>query len=221
MTNLKTMKTLCIAFILVVFNTSAEAQNDATNQLEWKLIKKSKKGDGWKLYKRKVSNSKIKEVKIVGKINSPMQIAQASSMDLFVDSSVYKTKKGKSLGWFKIFKHTKEEIELYSFMKGNIMYKDRDVVVRYNTYKDETKNAMGVKWHQIDKEGYEPTDTVIRMPVDMGDWRFEIIDSESCMATLKFQFDPGGKTPNWMINMIVKYYAPHEFKHLKELCENK
>ena len=221
MISLRTTKILCIAFILVLFNTTVDAQSEATDQLEWKLIKKKKKGDSWQLYKSKISNSKVKEVKIVGKINSPMQIAQESSMDLFVDSSVYKTKKGKSLGWFKIFKRTKEEIELYSFMKGNLMYKDRDVVVRYITYKDEIQNAIGVKWNQIDKEGYEPTDTVIRMPIDMGDWRFEKIDSASCMATLKFLFDPGGKTPDWMINMIVKYYAPHEFEHLKELCENK
>ena len=36
---------------------------------------------------------------------------------------------------------------------------------------------------------------------------------------MTFQFDPGGSTPTWLINMIVKYYAPHEFNHLKNLCE--
>jgi len=141
-------------------------------------------------------------------------------MKLFVDSSVYVSKKGKSLGWFKIFKHTENEIELYSFMKGSFLTKDRDVVVRYKTYEDSTGNTMGVKWHQIDKEGYEATDTIIRMPVDMGNWRFDKLDSESCKATMIFQFHPGGSPPAWLINMIVKYYAPHEFKHLRQLCEN-
>jgi|GEM_PF-3453992 len=214
------IKVLCLTMLFMAFNISSNAQNQSTNNNEWKLIKQKKKGDGWQLYKRKLSDSKFQEVKIVGKINSSMQKAQTSSMEFFVDSTAYISKKGKSLGWFKIFKHTEDEIELYSFMKGNFLTKDRDVLVRYKTYEDSAGNAMGVKWHHIEKEGYEATDTVIRMPVDIGNWRFDKLDSESCMATMTFQFHPGGNPPTWLVNMIVKYYAPHELEHLRSICKN-
>ncbi len=207
--------------ILLLFNATSIAQQQISSHREWKLIKTKKKGDGWKLYKRKVPGAQFQEAKIVGQINASMQLAQSSSMQLFVDSSVYVSKKGKSLGWFEIFKQTENEIELYSFMKGNFLYKDRDVVVRYNTFEDADNEIMGVKWHHINKEGYEARDSIIRMPVDIGNWSFNKLDSEACMAEMTFQFHPGGSPPAWLINMIVKYYAPHEFEHLKKLCEHK
>ncbi len=213
------INTLYSLVILMVLCSSALAQNQVTGNHDWKLIKTNKKGDGWKLYKRNVDGFKFQEAKIVGVINSSMQVAQSSSMDLFVDSSVYVSKKGKSLGYFEIFKQTEDEIELYSFMKGNILYKDRDVTVRYETYDDSNGKSVGVMWQQFDKIGYEPTEDIIRMPIDIGDWNFENLGSDKCLATMTFQFDPGGSTPTWLINMIVKYYAPHEFNHLKKLCE--
>lgn len=214
------MKIMFIAIIAITFNKTLIAQNQATNNQEWKLVKTEKKSESWKLYKRKIVDSKFQEFKVVGKINCSMKNAQSNSMKLFVDSTAYISKKGKSLGWFKVFKHTEDEIELYSFMKGGFLVKDRDVVVRYRTFKDSTGNALGVKWHQIDKDGYEATDKIIRMPVDKGNWRFEKIDSKSCMAEMTFQFHPGGNPPAWMINMVSKSVIPHELEHLRELCEN-
>jgi len=218
-TQLKLIRTLCLLIPILAFSQAGFTQDQTDNQHKWKLIKTKKKGDGWKLYVRKVPGANFQEAKIVGKINSSMKIAQTNSMKLFLDSSVYMSKKGKSLGWFKVFKQTEDEIELYSYMKGGFLTKDRDVVVRYKTYEDSSGNALGVAWHQIDKVGYEATDTIIRMPVDMGNWRFDKLDSERCMATMIFQFHPGGSPPAWLIKMIVKYYAPHEFEHLKQLCE--
>ena len=212
-------KIICFAIVVMTFNFTSIAQNQTTNNQEWKLIKTKKKGEGWHLYKSKVAGSKFREFKVVGKINCSMQKAQTNSMKLFVDSTAYITKKGKSLGWFKVFKHTEDEIELYSFMKGGFLVKDRDVVVRYRTFEDSTGNALGVKWHQIDKEGYEATDEIIRMPVDKGNWRFEKIDSKSCMAEMTFQFQPGGNPPAWMINTVSKSVIPHELEHLRELCK--
>ena len=218
MKNASTIIFLTMVFLVVSF--SLVAQNQTANNLDWKLIKTKKKGDGWNLYKRKIPGAKFQEVKIVGKINASAQMAQTSSMKMFVDSSVYVSKKGKSLGWFTVFKQTEDEIELYSFMKGNFLYKDRDVVVRYGTFENATSNTWGVKWQQIDKEGYAASDSIIRMPMDKGNWQFQMIDSTSCMAELSFQFHPGGSPPTWLINMIVKYYAPHEFEYLKGICEN-
>ncbi len=219
MKNLNWTKIIGIMTVIIALNLSAMAQNQVANDPEWKLIKTGKKGESWKLYKRKVPGTKLFEVKIVGEIKSSMQSAQINAMNLFIDSSVYTSKKGKSLGWFKIFKQTEDEIELYSFMKGSFPVKDRDVIVRYKTYEVPNGNALGVKWHQIDKPGYEATDTIIRMPVDEGDWRFDKIDENRCMATMKFHFQPGGSPPSWLINMVTKSYTPHEFEHLKKRCE--
>ena len=63
------------------------------------------------------------------------------------------------------------KLNFTSFMKGNILYKDRDVTVRYETYDDSNGKSVGVKWQQFDKIGYEPTEDIIRMPIDIGDWK--------------------------------------------------
>lgn len=83
MKNASTIIFLTMVFLVVGF--SLVAQNQTANNPDWKLIKTKKKGDGWNLYKRKVPGAKFQEVKIVGKINASAQMAQTSSMKMFVE----------------------------------------------------------------------------------------------------------------------------------------
>ncbi|WP_411030407.1 hypothetical protein [Spongiimicrobium sp. 3-5] len=218
------IKIICLAIMAVTFCPASIAQDQATDNHEWKLIKKKrnkKKVEGWSLYKRKVSGSKLHEFKVVGKVNSSMKTAQGTAMEMFTDSSLYFSRKGKPTGTFKILEQTENELTLYSYMYGRAFVKDRDVVVRYSLYEDLMGKAMGVKWHQVDVAGYEATDKVVRMPVDIGDWRFKEIDHNSCMASGTFRFHPGGNPPAWMINMMAKWVIPSEIVHLREFVKSK
>lgn len=183
---------------------------------EWKLIKTNNKGDGWKIYKAKVPNSKLNQVKIIGKVNCSIEDAQKIVWKMILDSNMRITKKGKSLGYVKVLESSENEMVVYDFMKGSFLVKDRDVIVRYTLVKDTLKNATGIKWSQVDLKGFEPTPSVIRMPIATGSWYFEKIDSTSCLATEKFRFHPGGSPPAWIINMVVKSSIPIELKHLRE-----
>lgn len=183
---------------------------------EWKLIKTNNKGDGWKIYKAKVPNSKLNQVKIIGKVNCSIEDAKKIVWKMILDSNMRITKKGKSLGYVKVLESSENEMVVYDFMKGSFLVKDRDVIVRYTLVKDTLKNATGIKWSQVDLKGFEPTPSVIRMPIATGSWYFEKIDSTSCLATEKFRFHPGGSPPAWIINMVVKSSIPIELKHLRE-----
>ncbi len=198
----------------ITFSSNMTAQEQIAAN-DWKLIKEKTKGEGWKIYKRKVPDTKLHEVKMITKINCSYEEAQAKIFSMFINPEFYISDKGKPMGTFKILDSTANELTLYSYMYGPGPVKDRDVVVRYTLYEDTILNVKGVKWHHIEKEGYEPTDTIIRMPVDIGNWRFEKIDSSSCMATNTLRFDPGGNPPYMIINMIVKWVLPNEIKHFK------
>lgn len=192
----------------------------AQNQ-EWKLIKTNKKEDGWKVYKAKVPNSELDQVKIIGKVNCSIEEAQKIAWEMILDSTMRITKKGKSLGFVKVLESSENSMVVYDFMKGSFLVKDRDVVVRYTLIKDTVNNTTGIKWSQVDVKGYEPTDSIVRMPIATGSWNFEKIDSTSCMATENFRFHPGGNPPAWLINMVVKSSIPIELKHLREAVKNK
>lgn len=213
------IKLICLTILLMAFGTSLIAQNKAANNQEWKLVKtkkKKKKNEGYKVYKTKIPDSKLKQFKIVGKVNCSTVEAQKIAWKMITDSTMRTTKKGKSLGYVKVLEHSENEMVVYDFMKGSFLVKDRDVVVRYTMFKDSLKNSTGIKWSQVDVKGYEPTDSIIRMPIATGSWSFKKIDSTSCMATETFRFHPGGNPPAWLINMVVKSMIPIELKKLRE-----
>lgn len=210
------IKILLIAIIAVTFNEGLIAQNLDIINLEWKLIKTKKKDQGYQIFKGNVPSSKLNYYKVVGKVNCSIQEAQTAYMNQITDSTMRITKKGKSLGWVKVLERTDKELVTYDYMEGYFMTKPRDVIARYTIFEDSTTNVMGVKWTQIDWEGYEPSDSIVRMPVATGSWSFEKIDSANCVATGTFHFHPGGKIPTWLLNMVVKSSIPIELKHLRK-----
>lgn len=213
-------RTISMVMFFIAFLTfsNAQAQNSSKNS-EWKLIKENTKGQGWSLYKKSTSDSKLQQFKIVGPVSSSAKQAQKAAIDLAINPEHYTTKKGKVLGTFKILEKTEKEFMLYSLMYGPRFMKDRDVVIRYKLYEDSINNIMGLKWHHIDKSEYPPTQKMIRMPVDIGDWKFEEIDENSCIATNILQFNPGGNIPSWMLNMMVKSMLPVEIENMREIVK--
>jgi hypothetical protein len=214
MNYLKMSRILCMAILCLTISHISMGQNQ-----EWKLIKTNDKGDGWKVYKAKVSDSKLNQVKIIGKVNCSIEEAQKIAWKMILDSTMRITKKGKSLGYVKVLERSENEMVVYDFMKGSFLVKDRDVVVRFTLINDSLKNTTGIKWSQVDLKGYEPADSVIRMPLATGSWNFEKIDSTRCMATENFRFHPGGNPPAWVINMVVKSSIPIELKYLREFVK--
>ena len=207
---------MIFAALLTFSNAGAQDSNKNSN---WKLIKENTKGQGWSLYKKDATDSKLQQFKIVGIVSSSTRLAQKAAVDLAINPEHYTTKKGKVLGTFKILEQTEKEFTLYSLMYGPGFMKDRDVVIRYNLYEDSINNIMGLKWHHIDKKEYPPTKKIIRMPVDIGDWRFEEVDKNSCIATNILQFNPGGSIPSWMLNMMVKSMLPVEIENMREIVK--
>ncbi len=216
MKNSKMTKIISFALVFLTIGFTSIAQNKATNNEEWKLVKAKKKGEGWQIYQMNVSNSKLNQYKIVGKMNCSPKQAQTTYWKMITDPALRITKKGKSLGWVRVLDQTDNEMVVYDFMEGNFMAKARDVIARYTLFEDSTQNSMGIKWKQTDWKGYEATDTIIRMPVAMGSWSFEKIDSENCLATGTYQFHPGGNPPAWLINWVVKKTSPIELEHLRK-----
>jgi hypothetical protein len=212
---LKLSRIICLAVICLTISHMSMAQNQ-----EWKLIKTNKKGDGWKVYKSKVPDSKLNQVKIIGKVSCSIEEAQKIAREMILDSTMRITKKGKSLGYVKVLERSENSMVVYDFMKGSFLVKDRDVVVRYTLFKDTVKNITGIKWSQVDIKGYEPSDSIVRMPIATGSWNFKEIDSTSCMATEFFRFHPGGNPPAWMINMVVKSSIPIELEHLRKTIKS-
>ncbi len=207
------------AIFLFAFLTFSSVQAQDTHTSEWELIKENTKGLGWKLYKKDTPDSKLQQFKIEGKVNSAAKTAQKAAVDLAINPEHYTTKKGKVLGTFKILNQTEKEFTLYSLMYGPGFMKDRDVVIRYKLYEDPINNIMGLKWLHIDKDEYPPTKKIIRMPIDIGDWKFEQIDANNCMATNILQFNPGGNIPSWMLNMMVKSMLPLEIENMREIVK--
>ncbi|MCM4173807.1 hypothetical protein DHD32_20235 [Arenibacter sp. TNZ] len=181
---------------------------------EWELIKENNRED-WKLYKKNVSGSKAFEFKISATINTSIKEAQNAAIDMITNPKFYQSKKGKSYGYFKIIQQKEKSFILYSYMKGPLIFRDRDVVVHYELYENEAKTEMGMKWQHTNAIGFEPREKVIRMPIDIGDWNFKQINSSKCEASQTLQFDPGGSMPKWMINMMVKSRLPEDFNNLK------
>ena len=215
------IKTLCLlVFAVLTFNLSLNAQDKIPDNPEWKLIKTVKKGEGWQIYVSKIPNSKLKLFKIVGNIKCSPKEAQTAYFNMITDPNLRITKKGKSLGWVKVLEQTDNSMVVYDYMTGNSVAKDRDLVAKYTLFENSAENTMGIKWKQVDWEGYEPTDSIIRMPVATGCWSFKGIDSENSTASGVYLFHPGGNPPAWLINIVVKKSSPIELNHLRNSVKN-
>jgi hypothetical protein len=210
MNNLKLNRIVALLVVGLIISHISMAQNQ-----EWKLIKTNTKGDAWQVYSAKVPGSKLNQVKIVGQVNCSFEEAQKIAWEMILDSTMRISKKGKSLGYVKVLERSENRMVVYDFMKGGFLVRDRDVVVLYKRFKDSVNTIAGINWSQLDIKGYEPTDSIVRMPIATGSWHFEKIDSSSCMATENFRFHPGGNPPAWLINRVVKASIPIELKHLR------
>lgn len=216
------IKTVCIAAVAVLtFALSLNAQYKIPSNPEWKLIKTVKKGEGWQIYMAKIPNSKLKMAKIVGNIQCSPKEAQAAYFNMITDPNLRITKKGKSLGWVKVLERTDSSMVVYDYMTGNSVAKDRDLVAKYTLFGNSAGDVMGVKWNEVDWKGYEPTDSIIRMPVATGRWSFEGVDSANSTASGIYLFHPGGNPPAWLINIIVKKSSAIELNHLRKSVRNR
>lgn len=214
---------LCLSVftVLITFNLTLNAQNRIPSNPEWKLVKTVKKGEGWQIYMAKIPDSKLRLAKIVGNLKSSPKEAQTAYFNMITDPKLRITKKGKSLGWVKVLEQTDSSMVVYDYMTGNSVAKDRDLVAKYTLFENSAENTMGVKWNEVDWKGYEPTDSIIRMPVATGRWSFKGIDSENSTASGIYLFHPGGNPPAWLINIIVRKSSAIELNHLRKSIQNR
>jgi len=210
-------RTMYLCILLVLSGAFLSYAQEAPATSGWKLIKHNTKDEGWKLYKRKIPNSKIFEFKITGIVKASIQASQKAALDLVINPKHYKSKKGKEYGTFEILDSSKSEYVLYSLMYGPFLFKDRDVVLKYHLYGSEYE--AGLKWRDTTWTGYEEKEKIVRMPVDQGDWHFKNIDGKSCYATNVLRFHPGGKMPSWMVNMMIKMRLPEELENLRKVAQ--
>jgi len=182
---------------------------------DWQIIKRNKdKKNGYVLKRRKVEGTKVFEFKIEGPISATPVEALKAVRYTTLDKD-YNEENGHN---FEILEQTKNEVLIYSYMSAPWPFKDRDVVVRYTFYTDETEKSSKMSWLHEQNEDRKQVDGVIRMPVDIGEWSFVSTGDNECYVTATIRFDPGGNMPGWMINTQVKSFLVKDLNSLREIA---
>jgi hypothetical protein len=112
---------------------------------------------------------------------------------------------------------SQEELIYRMVLKVPFPFQDRDMI-QHISISEQTSDQMRVtlvnKPQQI-----PPDDKAVRMPVADGYWEFKALPEGDVHAFLKYDSDPGGEIPAWLINMFIVQSPYKTLLNLRSLIE--
>ncbi len=162
---------------------------------EWKL---SKDENGIKVYRRKVEGFVIEELRTTFTVKAPLNAVVAVIKDADKYSEwIYSCAESKVLK--KI-----SETEQYQYLVNDVPYpfSDRDIAVHFKIWQEP--GTKKVFTSAVGEPDYVPRKNGrIRVPTYIGEYVLTPLPNNEVQINYQVKLDPGGKIPDWMVNLFI------------------
>lgn len=153
--------------------------------------------NGVAIYTRHVKNSTLDEVKVVATLLTPMEVAGA----VLADVDAYPQWMTDCREARVLKKVDQVDNITYVVIPTPWPVKDRDVVLRSNTWADFKRDIVVSEFEAIESNLKPPVETYVRIHEMRGRWVFEKIAPGKTRTTFITWADPAGAIPQWVVNM--------------------
>ena len=197
---MKKQKPIFLIVTLLSFTTILQAQGD------WKLERDK---EGIKIYSIPYTDSKIKALKVVCKVESTLSQFAALLLDIKCQDE-----------WFY---HTKSSVlkevspsELYYYAEFYlpIPFDNRDFVEHIVVSQNEITRVLTMTVQNV-PDFIPPKKGLVRITQSQGKWVVTPIGKNSLLVEFTIFVNPGGSIPVWLVNLMSSYGPYETFKKLK------
>lgn len=199
-------RNLLTLLLLLVLSPALRAQE------KWELKKDE---NGIKVFTRRLSDEKLKEIKVVTEM--PGTPAQLVAVILDVPNHknwVYGIQETRLLK--KVNDNT---IIYYNVADLPWPVSDRDMVLQLTVSKDPNTQYTSIRSKSL--QDYLPHQKgKIRVPYSTASWKIVPLTEKSILAEYTFSVNPGGSLPAWVVNSVVTSGPLHTFTELRKVMAN-
>ncbi len=156
---------------------------------------------------RNKPGSDVREVRAIGEIDAPPEKVYEVITDFehYAEFMPY-------LEDAKVIRRTDDEVITWAIMNAPMVSR-RDWVV---AVKLDPKGMAGTTW-TLSNEGPPPSDRAVRLKVNEGSWKLEVLDGgRRTRATYYLYTDPGGSIPTFIANKANSMALPDLFEAIRK-----
>ncbi|WP_234734896.1 START domain-containing protein [Tellurirhabdus bombi] len=197
--------------LLIIYGFTLEtAQAQQTSN--WRLEKDK---HGIQVYSRNLSDTKLKELKVVFELSGQLSdlLAVLSDADHLPDW-VYGTRKS-----YVIRRVSPSEFYYHTEMNLPWPASNRDVSIRFHAQQDPQTKVLTIRSESVGNQ-VPLQDGIVRVPYSLAHWTVKPLSNEQMHVEYIFRVDPGGKLPAWLVNLVASTGPMQTFQKLRELIKN-
>jgi ribosome-associated toxin RatA of RatAB toxin-antitoxin module len=179
----------------------------------WELIKET---SGTQIYTRENPGERIKELKVVTKMDATVDELVSVYLDGQNHSKWYPACKSSKI----VKKVNDSDVQVYHHIDNPWPVQDRDYVIELKVSRDPVTRETVVDYQDV--KGPIPGDKdCVRMKWMRGSWRFAPGPEGKTVVTYTLDFDPGGNTPANLINMSLSHIGTTTFDAMSKYAKGR
>jgi len=179
-----------IVFAIILIPLKGKSQE----QEVWKFAKDEK---GIKVFTRQPENSKFKEFKGITEMEVSLHSVVALLKD--IDSMADWVSDCKAT---ELISKSEKKVVYYMEISVPFPFSNRDMVQELTFHFDRNSGRMEIRLDQMDQIK-DPVKGIVRMPVSIGKWTFDPLESGKYKVVFQYLSDPGGSLPAWLVNSFL------------------
>lgn len=189
--------------LLLPFNSASQEQNG------WTLEKDK---NGIQVYSRRLSKSKLKEVKVTCELNAtmPQLVAFISDIDHYKDA-VYRVAEA-----YLVKRMSDREFYYYSETEMIWPVLNRGLAIRMEFDMNHATRTLRIRGSNA-PELAPPKKGVVRIPHWHSLWTVQEINDKRLRIDYTFAVDPGGELPIWLVNSLIAIGPYQSFAKMEKL----
>ena len=176
---------------------------------DWELIRDE---TAIQVFARTVPGSKIKELKGITQVRSPL----AGLVTLLQDAEANVEWVHHS-GGVKVLEQVNErEAYVYAITEAPWPISDRDAVINFSLQQNPRSRAVTITMTGY-PEYIAPQQSYVRMPIFQGFWQLNPLPNGWVRLVCQLRAEPGGYIPDWLANSAAQNAAYRTLANLREI----
>lgn len=185
--------------------------SNASASSDWSQASES---DGITLYTRDASDSPIKEIKAVMIVDGTLSGITKLIMDADTTPDWF-----FGVGESQVLKAiSSQDAWVRNVIELPWPLDDRDVINQMKVSQDAATKRVTIELIN-QPDAIAPVDGVVRMAVAQGQWTLSPLADGKVEVMQVYKADPGGKVPEWVLNMFVLEGPVATFKGMREMLQ--
>jgi len=182
---------------------------------KWKVVSRNQGIVGY----TRASGYPLDEVRAVGVVDAPLPVLEAVLRDIPAEKRFgYRCAEAYHVDIPEI-KTTPDCFPIYYRMQLPYPVQDRDTVWHVRFSYNPTKGILKAQLQTLDTD-YAAREGIVRMRKGYAVFTLKALDQGRTEIDYTAQCDPGGNLPSFLVNMILKEFAPTTIAKLREVVKD-